>query len=126
MTKKEKEKILKKIKVAMAESGISQTQLAQKLGITQAAVSAWFKGKGTPNIDTISRVADTLKKPINYFFDNSTDVRGNGNVVGKNINVAIDEALRKDVALLTAKVAALESKLEMLSMKYDLLKKNHK
>lgn len=119
MTKKEKEKILKKIKIAMAENGTTQTELAKKLGLTQAAVSAWFSGKGTPGIDTITRVADVLKKPVNYFF---AEVSGNGNAVGHGAKVNYTTA-EKDIALIMAKIATLESKIENLELKYNLLKK---
>ncbi len=118
MTKKEKEKLLKKIKIAMAESGTTQTDLAKKLGLTQAAVSAWFKGKGTPGIDTITRVADVLNKPVNYFF---AEVKGNGNAIGNGASV--NPAVEKDIALIMAKIQALESKIENLELKYNLLKK---
>lgn len=121
MTKKETDKVIKKIKIAMAEEFITQTELAKKLGRTQGAISAWFKGRGSPDLETLMQVSDILKKPINYFFDSSTQVSGNSNVVGKNINISAD--VEKDIKLLTAKIAALESKIENLELKYNLLKK---
>ena len=116
MTKKEKEKLLKKIKIAMTESGTTQTELAKKLGLTQAAVSAWFNGKGTPGIDTITRVADVLKKPVNYFF---ADVQGNNIAVGhgaktSTTNDATIKVLSAQVEMLLAKVKLLEHKVEHL------------
>lgn len=121
MTKKETDKVIKKIKIAMAEEFITQTELAKKLGRTQGAISAWFKGRGSPDLETLMQVSDILKKPINYFFDNSTDVKGNHNVVGNNNSVSAD--VEKDIKLLTAKIASLESKIENLELKYNLLKK---
>lgn len=121
MTKKETDKVIKKIKIAMAEEFITQTELAKKLGRTQGAISAWFKGRGSPDLETLMQVSDILKKPINYFFDNSTDVKGNQNIVGKNITVSSD--VEKDIALMRVKIEALESKIENLELKYNLLKK---
>lgn len=121
MTKKETDKVIKKIKIAMAEEFITQTELAKKLGRTQGAISAWFKGRGSPDLETLMQVSDILKKPINYFFDNSTDVKGNQNIVGKNITVSPD--VEKDIALMRVKIEALESKIENLELKYNLLKK---
>lgn len=120
MTKKETDKVIKKIKIAMAEEFITQTELAKKLGRTQGAISAWFKGRGSPDLETLMQVSDILKKPINYFFDNSTAVKGNQNVVGKNITVSSD--VEKDIALMRVKIEALESKIENLELKYNLLK----
>ena len=118
MTKKEKEKLLKKIKIAMAESGTTQTDLAKKLGLTQAAVSAWFKGKGTPGIDTITRVADVLNKPVNYFF---AEVKGNGNAVGNGASV--NPAVEKDIKLLSTQVELLSAKIKIIEAEIKTLKK---
>lgn len=115
MTKKETDKVIKKIKIAMAEEFITQTELAKKLGRTQGAISAWFKGRGSPDLETLMQVSDILKKPINYFFDNSGSIKGNNNSIPADVE--------KDIKLLTAKIAALESKIENLELKYNLLKK---
>lgn len=120
MTKKETDKVIKKIKIAMAEEFITQTELAKKLGRTQGAISAWFKGRGSPDLETLMQVSDILKKPINYFFDNSTDVKGNQNIVGKNITVSPDVA--KDIKLLFAQVELLTAKMQLLEEKLKSLK----
>ena len=72
-------------------------------------------------MDTLKKVAKATGKPVNYFFDNSTDVKGNQNIVGKNITVSPD--VEKDIALMRVKIEALESKIENLELKYNLLKK---
>ncbi len=120
MTKKETDKVIKKIKIAMAEEFITQTELAKKLGRTQGAISAWFKGRGSPDLETLMQVSDILKKPINYFFDNSTDVKGNQNIVGKNITVSPD--VDKDIKLLFAQVELLTAKMQLLEEKLKSLK----
>ena len=38
--------------------GISQVQLAEKLGVTEAAVSFWCKGTKTPRMDKIQAIAE--------------------------------------------------------------------
>ena len=120
MTKKETDKVIKKIKIAMAEEFITQTELAKKLGRTQGAISAWFKGRGSPDLETLMQVSDILKKPINYFFDNSTDVKGNQNIVGKNITVSPN--VDKDIKLLFAQVELLTAKMQLLEEKLKSLK----
>lgn len=121
MTTKKDEMFIKKLKLAMLESGFNQVSLAKKLGIKSASVSQWLTGKNNPKISTLEKLAKATGKPVNYFFDNSTDVKGNHNVVGNNNSVSAD--VEKDIKLLTAKIAALESKIENLELKYDLLKK---
>lgn len=121
MTKKENENVIKQIKIAMAEMGLNQTSLAKKVGVKPNTVSQWLTGTNSPKMDTLKKVAKATGKPVNYFFDNSTDVKGNQNIVGKNINISAD--VEKDIKLLTAKITALESKIENLELKYNLLKK---
>ncbi|HIY46317.1 MAG TPA: helix-turn-helix domain-containing protein [Candidatus Borkfalkia excrementipullorum] len=47
------------------EAGLSQTQLAQKLGITQRKLSYLESGQSEPDMETLCRMAD--------FFDVTTD-----------------------------------------------------
>lgn len=47
------------------EAGLSQTQLAQKLGITQRKLSYLEAGQSEPDMETLCRMAD--------FFDVTTD-----------------------------------------------------
>lgn len=121
MTKKETDNIIKKIKIAMIESGFNQVSLAKKMGKTHSAINKMLNGGSTITMENLEKIATLTKRPINYFFDNSTDVEGNQNIVGKNITVSPD--VEKDIKLLTAKIAALESKIENLELKYNLLKK---
>lgn len=121
MTKKENENVIKQIKIAMAEMGLNQMSLAKKVGVKPNTVSQWLTGTNSPKMDTLKKVAKATGKPVNYFFDNSTDVKGNQNIVGKNITVSPD--VEKDIALMRVKIEALESKIENLELKYNLLKK---
>lgn len=121
MKRKKDEQFVKKLKLAMLESGFNQVTLAKKLGILPGSISKWMTGENNPKISTLEKLAKATGKPVNYFFDNSTDVKGNGNIVGKNITVASD--VKKDIALIMARMATLESKIENLELKYNLLKK---
>lgn len=121
MTKKETDNIIKKIKIAMIESGFNQVSLAKKMGKTHSAINKMLNGGSTITMENLEKIATLTKRPINYFFDNSTDVKGNQNIVGKNITVSSD--IEKDIALMRVKIEALESKIENLELKYNLLKK---
>lgn len=121
MTKKETDNIIKKIKIAMIESGFNQVSLAKKMGKTHSAINKMLNGGSTITMENLEKIATLTKRPINYFFDNSTDVKGNQNIVGKNITVSSD--VEKDIALMRVKIEALESKIENLELKYNLLKK---
>src|SRR5687768_14861217 len=45
---------------ALAEAGLTQAQLAERIGRTQAAVSQWCSDEKTPTSANISLIAQTL------------------------------------------------------------------
>ena len=51
---------------ARLQAGLTTVQLAQKMGLTQAAVSQWESGKKVPGIETISRLADLYGVTVDY------------------------------------------------------------
>ena len=63
---------------ARLQAGLTTVQLAQKMGLTQAAVSQWESGKKVPGIETISRLADLYGVTVDYLLGRDT---GPGNVV---------------------------------------------
>lgn len=120
MTKKETDNIIKKIKIAMIESGFNQVSLAKKMGKTHSAINKMLNGGSTITMENLEKIATLTKRPINYFFDNSTDVKGNQNIVGKNTTVSPDVA--KDIKLLFAQVELLTAKMQLLEEKLKSLK----
>ena len=55
-----------RFKEARLQAGLTTVQLAQKMGLTQAAVSQWESGKKVPGIETISRLADLYGVTVDY------------------------------------------------------------
>lgn len=49
-----------KILETLVWKDITQRELAQRLGVADAAVSQWISGKSYPTLDTFVRVADIL------------------------------------------------------------------
>jgi transcriptional regulator with XRE-family HTH domain len=66
-----------KIKKALQESNLTQTQLAKKLGIKQQAVSKWITGTNDITISTLQKLADAVKKPMSYFFEANQEKENN-------------------------------------------------
>ncbi len=54
-----------RLKELRLTAGLTQTELANKLGTTQRNVSNWENGSAAPDVDTIIAIAD--------FFDETTD-----------------------------------------------------
>lgn len=61
--------LAERIKVAREDQGLSQRQLAQALGFSQAAVNHWESGRSEPNLETIKRIAKITGKPEHHFLD---------------------------------------------------------
>ena len=126
MTEKKEKDFIKKLKLAMLESGFNQVSLAKKIGIKSNSVSQWLTGKNNPKLSTLEKVAKATGKPVNYFFDNSSVGDGNNIIHGSHNNVETKEtaALEKEIELLKAKqevqrlaIANLMLRLEKLERK---------
>ncbi|MGW6863239.1 helix-turn-helix domain-containing protein [Streptomyces sp. NPDC054901] len=53
----------------------SQTELAEELGMTRAAVSAWIVGRSVPRDDAIRRIAEILRTDLETIHTRSTDAQ---------------------------------------------------
>ena len=62
-------KLGKKIKLARVELDLTQTQLAKKIKAKQKSISRYETGASLPSIETLVKLAKTLKKPAGYFLD---------------------------------------------------------
>lgn len=57
----------------LKQSHKSQADLAQEIGMTRAAVSAWITGRATPREDTIARIAEALETDLGTIHTRTTD-----------------------------------------------------
>ena len=55
------EKISSLIKTKRKEKGFTQEELANKLGVTEKAISRWETGRGTPDISLLIPLSKELK-----------------------------------------------------------------
>ncbi|MGW7076517.1 helix-turn-helix transcriptional regulator [Streptomyces sp. NPDC054871] len=51
----------------------TQTELAEAVGVTRAAVSAWITGRATPRDETIRKIADALGTDLGTIHSRTTD-----------------------------------------------------
>lgn len=63
--------VAKKIKNLRLSLGLNQTELADKLGVTQASVSRWEKGS-MPDADKLTQLAEMAGESIKSFIDEGT------------------------------------------------------
>ena len=123
--KSKKNPLTTKIKLAMLESGLNQTELAKAIGITKQSLSGWLSSCENPKLENIKKIAKATNKPVNYFFENSGnnisnnkdtnmfthDGLGTGNVANKmpdNVRLTLIE---KDMELIKKDIEIIKLKL---------------
>lgn len=55
------------------EKGITQKDFAERLGVTQGAVSQWEKGFSRPSIDKLSQIVNILGCNIDDLFSSKAE-----------------------------------------------------
>lgn len=70
----EKEKLIgERIKQVRKEAGMTQQQLAQRLGIPYQSIGQWERGIRKPKIETIQAIADAIGVSLDYLLGNVSD-----------------------------------------------------
>lgn len=60
------EQIQKRLAEAIKQSGMTQTQLAQRLGIKQPTIGQYLSGRAMPALDTLANLCKILDVDTNY------------------------------------------------------------
>ena len=61
-----------RLRAARKEKGLTQSELADRLGISFVGVSQWESGKRNPKKETLIRLAAVLEVPVSYFTETAT------------------------------------------------------
>lgn len=123
MTGKNSKDFIKKLKLAMLESGFNQVSLAKKIGIKSASVSKWLTGENNPKLSTLEKVSKAVGKPVNYFFaDDSTTqhIVGNNNTQTSGKMVS---DFQKEIELLKTRQEVQQLTLENLKLRLEKLER---
>ena len=62
------------------QAGMTQSELAKKLGTTQRCVSNWENGNARPDLETIIAIADVFNETTDYVLGRDCDVTSIQNV----------------------------------------------
>ena len=55
--------------------GLSQKELAERLDVSQPAVTNWIKGKNSPDIEVVAKICDILEISVSDLFGKDEEVR---------------------------------------------------
>ena len=72
-----------KLFAARQQMGLSQTQLAEKLGITQSTYAGWERRTTALRPDYIAKIASVLNVSVDYLLGRENAVQRKGGPVGK-------------------------------------------
>ena len=61
-----------KLRELRAKKGLSQAELAKRLGVTQQAVGRWERDKNLPDNDVLKKISVMFNVSIDYLLDNQT------------------------------------------------------
>ncbi len=85
-----------KIKYLRKKHKLTQSELAEKLGVVPTAVSAWERGSNRPMVDKLSMMADLFSVNLLYFYgdDDENEVKGilDDQIVEAYGNLTVDQA----------------------------------
>lgn len=56
------------VKRLRKKNGLTQRELAEKLGLAPTAVSAWERGANNPMMDSLAMMSELFDVPIHYFY----------------------------------------------------------
>ena len=74
------------------EKGMTQLELAEKMGVTDKAVSKWERDLTFPDINSIPKLAEIFEVSVDELMQVKTETKEN---IGKNkVDVIVDTALK--------------------------------
>lgn len=86
----------RRLQKAREEAGLSQEELARKLGCTQASLSNYELGKRRIYSADLQRIGEILGKSITYFLENPEE----DPVLGNDLNSILKEPHLKEILFL--------------------------
>jgi transcriptional regulator with XRE-family HTH domain len=113
----------KRFAALLVKNNSTAYKVSKNTGITQTTLSNWKKGKSTPKIDKLMKLADYFDVSIEYFLS-ERESRGFEDMTEKHINISPFSEhlreLRKEKKLTQAELAAIFGKSSSLIANYEV------
>jgi len=100
------EEIGRKLQKAREEAGLSQEELAKKLGCTQASLSNYELGKRRLYLADLQRIGQLLGKPVTYFLEDFEDEP----TVHRELNRILKEPFVKEILIAIRDLKSVQRK----------------
>ena len=106
-----------KIKHLLLEQGLSQSDLAKKIGVHRQVLTNWLSGTRNPKIENLEKIAKALNISVEDLLNdnkNFSDVQININSKGKVTQTIQKQDLKdKEIELLKKEIELLKKELEL-------------
>lgn len=63
------------MKVILLQNGMTQTEIASRMGVAQPHVSAWLNGNRVPNSTNLRKMANALDIPVGVLASTLSDIQ---------------------------------------------------
>jgi len=90
------------------KNNMTQTELANKMGVTDKAVSKWERDLSCPDINSIPQLAETLRIPVNELLNVKGNME-NSKISGDKINKIFDLVLKASAVAMGVAVVTLSA-----------------
>lgn len=89
-----KMKLTENIKKFRKESGMTQQQLAEKVGVTRQTISKWEKGLSLPDAESLTALADIFHVPVNELLGTDKEYK-NADDLNTSLLLMLNEQLMR-------------------------------
>ena len=100
---KVKELVGRQIQIARKRKGLTQEEVAERIGITPKYLSSIERGQANPTLDLIMNLAESIKVPVGDFFDVAEEMKDRPELIRRLTTLtqkASDETLRTTLKVL--------------------------
>lgn len=105
------------------EKGLTQKELAARLGVTGAAVSKWENGKGFPDISLLEPLSQALDVSITALLSGERDAQATDPLLTQVVDLSVAQKKRRQKLfnwILAITVAALYLFVSFLTQRWEL------
>lgn len=104
-----------RLRLLRTTSGLSQRELAQKIGVSKSSINMYERGEREPGFETLESVADLFRVDINYLLGRTDDPHSGTKKQAAETDSLPKEEITEQVISLFRKLNARERR-EFLSL----------
>lgn len=114
------EKMAENLKSLRAGAGMTQKDIADRLGVHQSSVLRWENGTNIPDVGTMLWYADHFDVSLDWLFGRKRTIRGSfRDLLAKEVGEAISESFRPGTRVYSELLKEIDSAMEAYGCEKD-------